>query len=613
MCRNCALLFSFNANNRPSGLKPFSVFERGRRHFLSAGIKSAASLGLAMPLVEAAMAAPAVDAGSHEATVVLRGGKVYTVEPQQPWAQAVAIKGNRIVAVGSDADVSRLVGPRTKVIELDGRMLLPGFVEAHIHPTLGSFFTGGVDLQLPTGADALAAIAQYARQNPDAGHIRGFGWRQDMFGPDGPTKEELDRVVPDRPAFFFNIDVHSLWMNSKAMQAAGVTRQTPDPIPGFSYFKRDSNGEPTGYVLETAAVMSVVAKLEPLTYESLGSRMQQWLPKAAAAGITTVFDAGAMPIDDDQSRTFGLYLDLERQQKLPVRVKVSYMVSKPDVDEEVRRAISLRPLVNSELVQFSALKIIGDGTAEGHTALMLDPYTDRPDIVVTPPYSKEQLDRMVRQADAAGLDVHIHAFGDGIARMALDAIEAAIRENPVRDRRHSLAHLVYVSDEDCPRFGKLGVIAQFSANWMSADPDTTVILPARLGSRAHYLVRPKTIMDSGGIVAFGTDWPAAGFYSTYKPLESIQVAVTRQLLNKPDAPILQPEGERLSLEQAIRANTLGGAYQLRMEDSIGTIKPGKLADLVVLEQNLFDVDPHEIGKVRVDLTMMNGRLTFSPA
>lgn len=608
MCRNCAIVHRFHANTSFTPPSRFSFPGVNRRQFLTAGLLGAAGLAAAVP----ARMARATDEAQGPASVVFRGGRVYTLEAERPWAEAVAVRGRSIVAVGSNADVEPFIGPGTRVIELDGRMMLPGFVEAHIHPTLGSFFTGGLDLQVPSRNDALAAIARYAKENP-SGLVRGFGWRADMFPPEGPTRADLDRIIPDRPAFFFNIDVHSLWMNSKAIEAAGITRDTPDPVPGFSYFKRDTTGELTGYVLETPAVMAVVEKLAPITYESMKGWLQEWLGKASAAGITTVFDTGAMPLDGDQLNTFGLYIDLERQQRLPLRVKACYMVSKPDIEREVERAIELRSRVSTELVQVSALKIIGDGTAEGYTAVLLDPYSDKPETVVKAPYGREQLQAMVSRADAAGLDVHIHAFGDGLTRMALDAIEAAMGANPPRDRRHSLAHLVYVDDADIARFGKLGVVAQLSANWMSADPDTTRILPQRLGERARRMVRPKAVLDAGGIVAFGTDWPAAGYYSTYKPLESIQVAITRQLLDDPAAPVLEPADERLSLEQAIRANTMGGAYQLRMEDQIGSIRAGKLADLVVLRKNLFEVGKHEVASVPVDMTMMNGRFTYEAA
>ena len=200
---------------------------------------------------------------------MFRNGPIYTVSASMPWAQAVAVTGTTITYVGDEAGAMALAGPATQVIDLDGRLLMPGFVEGHIHPFLGAFLTSGVDLQVPTGQDALAAIAQYAKDHPD-GPVRGFGWRVDMFGPEGPTRADLDRVLPDRPGFFFAIDGHSLWANSKALEIAGVTRETHDPIPGFSYYVRDQNGDPTGYVLEVDAVLGIVNAVEPISAETHG-------------------------------------------------------------------------------------------------------------------------------------------------------------------------------------------------------------------------------------------------------------------------------------------------------------------------------------------------------
>jgi predicted amidohydrolase YtcJ len=217
---------------------------------------------------------------------------------------------------------------------------------------------------------------------------------------------------------------------------------------------------------------------------------------------------------------------------------------------------------------------------------------------------------MILEADRAGIDVHVHACGERTARVALDAFEAAIATNPPRDRRHAIAHNVLTDDADIARFGKLGVIAQFSANWLSADPDTLTSLTARYGPlRQSRIYRPKSILAAGGSVTFGSDWPAAGYFSSYKPLASIQVAVTRQLIGKPDAPILSPAAERLDLKEAIHAGTMAGARQLRLEDKIGSLELGKRADLIVLARNLFDVSPHDIASVPIDLTMMNGRFT----
>lgn len=542
------------------------------------------------------------------ADFVFHNGPVYTVAGPAPWAKAVAVRGKTIVHVGDEAGAMALAGPETQVIDLKGRLLMPGFVEGHTHPFLGAFLTSGLDLQLPTLKDALEAIEQYAKDNP-TGPIRGFGWRVDMFPPEGPNRAELDRILPDRPAFFFAIDGHSLWANSKALEMAGVNRDTPDPIPRFSYYVREENGEPTGYVLEVNAVLSLVNAVEPISPAAMGKLMEGWLPKATAAGITSVFDAGVPPIGSDQGALIALYTDVEKRGELPFRVVASYAVKSLPIDDAVEKLTDIRSRVSSELVQVNVVKIVGDGSQGGYTAWLIEPYADMPNSTGASPFSEEQWHQLIGLVDAAGYDVHVHACGERTARVALDSIEKAIAANPGRDRRHTIAHLVYVEDDDNLRFGKLGVTAQFSANWSSADPDTLLNMVARYGQpRASRMYRTKTILNEGGRVSFGTDWPAAGYFSTYKPLDSIEVGVTRQLIGQPDAPVLLPENERLTVEQAIHANTLGAAYQIRLEDKVGSLEVGKLADLIVLDRNILEIDPHDIHKAKVELTMMNGKV-----
>ncbi|WP_431240753.1 amidohydrolase [Mycolicibacterium aichiense] len=542
------------------------------------------------------------------ADVVFRGGRIHTVSPAQPWAQAVAVTGNTISYVGDDAGAASLAGPDTRVVDLKGNLMLPGFVEGHIHPFLGSFLTSGVDLQVPTGADALAAIAAYAAEHPD-GPVRGFGWRVDMFGPAGPTRQELDRVLPDRPGFFFAIDGHSMWANSKALQIAGVGRDTPDPIPGFSYYVRDEHGDPTGYLLEIDAVLNLVNAVDPISPHSMQTLLESWLPKASAAGITSVFDAGVPPIGEDQGALIALYTDLERRGGLPFRVVASYSVKAPPVDDAVAKLTDIRNRVSTELVTVGAVKIIGDGTQGGYTAWLIEPYADKPDSIGGSPFTEEQWRQLVREVDAAGFDVHVHACGEHTARTALDSIEAAIAVNPPRDRRHTIAHLVYVQDPDSQRFGKLGVTGQFSANWMSADPDTMQNMAARYGQpRQELFYRVQDILRSGGRVSLGTDWPAAGYFSTYKPLDSIQIGVTRQLIGQPDAPVLAPADQKLTVAEAVHANTMGAAYQIRLDDKVGSVEVGKRADLIVLDSNIFEIDPHDIHRATVTMTMMNGQV-----
>ncbi|BBY67662.1 putative amidohydrolase [Mycolicibacterium helvum] len=556
----------------------------------------------------AACVKPPAAVGKKSADFVFRNGRIYTVSPAQPWAQAVAVTGNAITYVGDDAGATALEGPDTHVVDLKGNLLLPGFVEGHIHPFLGSFLTSGVDLQVPTGADALAAIAAYAKEHPD-GPVRGFGWRVDMFGPNGPTRDELDQVLPDRPGFFFAIDGHSMWANSKALEKAGVNRDTPDPIPGFSYYARDSHGEPTGYVLEVDAVLSLVNAVDPISPHSMQTLLETWLPKASAAGITSVFDAGVPPIGEDQGALIGLYAELEQRGKLPFRVVASYSVKSPPVDDAVAKLTDIRNRISTELVNVGVVKVIGDGTQGGYTAWLIEPYADKPDSVGGSPFTEEQWHQLVREVDAAGFDVHVHACGEHTARTALDSIEAAIAANPPRDRRHTIAHLVYVEDPDSQRFGKLGVIGQFSANWMSADPDTVQNMAARYGKpRQDLFYRAQDVLRAGGRISLGTDWPAAGYFSTYKPLESIQIGVTRQLIGDPNAPVLAPAEQRLSVAEAVHANTIGAAYQIRLDALVGSVEVGKRADLIVLDTNIFEADPHDIHRATITMTMMNGQV-----
>lgn len=580
-------------------------------------LRTAATVMIAATAVAACSAGPASgpagngaesgnDAG--DADVVFHNGRIHTVAGPAEWVEAVAVTGNAITAVGDEATVMARVGPHTRVVDLAGRLLLPGFVEGHIHPFLGAFLSHGVDLQVPTRQDALAAIAAYAKAHPE-GPVRGFGWRVDMFGPEGPTRQELDAVLPDRPGFFFAIDAHSMWANTAALEAAGVSRGTPDPVPGFSYYARDANGDPTGYVLEINAVLSLVNAIDPIDAAGMQRMLEEWLPKASEAGITAVFDAGVPPVGGDQADIIGLYAAVERNDALPFRVVASYSVKSPPFDDAVAKFTEARSRVATDLVQVGMIKIVGDGTQGGYTAWLIEPYADKPDSIGGSPFTEQQWHQLVDQIDAAGIDMHVHACGERTARVALDALEAAVAKNPPRDRRNTIAHLVYVQDPDSARFGALGVGAEFSANWFSADPDTVVNMAARYGApRKDEFYRIQDVLRTGGRVSLGTDWPAAGYFSTYRPLDSIQIGVTRQLIGNPAAPVLAPADQRLTVAEAVRANTLGAAHQIRLEDKVGSIEVGKLADLIVLDKDVFAVDPHEIHTARVVMTMMDGRI-----
>jgi predicted amidohydrolase YtcJ len=363
---------------------------------------------------------------------------------------------------------------------------------------------------------------------------------------------------------------------------AGVTKDTKDPLPGFSYFERDpATGEPTGYLVEVLAIIRVNNAVEPFSRDYVAEGLADWLPKAAAAGITAVFDAGVQVIPDTEG--FAIYSDLERKGRLPFRVIGSYYHNNPDIDP-VPVIKALRREFQSELVRASVLKLNIDGGDAQYTAALLAPYADAPktsgDTLLPPDLFAD----IIRRADRDGIDIHIHSYGDRGTRLSLDAFEAAIKANPPRDRRHALAHVILIDPADVARFGKLGVIAQFSAQRTVPDQNWRDVMRARFGAaRSEALYSMISVLRHGGVASFGTDWPAAGYYSTFRPLDAIEVATTRRELDKPQGPALPPIDEAITLDAALKAATMGPAYQLGMEREVGSIEIGKLADLVVLE------------------------------
>jgi predicted amidohydrolase YtcJ len=551
-------------------------------------------------------------AADHTADVVFENGAVYTVDPAQEWAKAVAVKDKRVVYVGDDAGVAAFKGPKTRVVDLAGRMLMPGFIEGHTHALFGAVATRGVDLQYDTHEDTVAALRHYADTAPDRGRIdglvRGFGWRYSAFPASGPTKADLDAIWPDVPALLIAVDGHSAWVNSRALQLAGVNADNAVVVEGFSYFYQACRTcEPTGYVVEAPAIAQLTSKVAPYTRQFLVESLEEWVPRAAAVGITGVFDAGIAVTGTEDG--YAIYSDLERRGKLPFRIVGSLYYNDPGLDP-FPQFEQLRDTYQSELVQFTTLKVTMDGVDANGSAAMLEPYADRTSSGETL-FTAQQTNDLIRKADAKGIDVHVHAIGDRAARQTLDAIAAAIAVNPGRDRRHTIAHNQLTDPADLPRFGQLGVIAQFSGQWHCKDgkywSEVTVV---RWGvERASRQYRIAEILRLGGRVSLGTDWPASSNSSVYAPLHAIQIAVTRQEIDKPSDPPLPTDVDRLSLAQALHANTMGSAYHMRIDDKVGSIRAGKLADLIVLDRNLFAIDVHDIAATRVDMTMMNGRFT----
>jgi predicted amidohydrolase YtcJ len=550
---------------------------------------------------------------ADKADYVFKNGAVYTIDSKNPQAQAIAITGKHISYIGTNEGVQSFVGTKTQVIDLKGQMLLPGFIESHIHPTM-ALVAEGADLQFDSLDQLLASVKQWADAHPDAKVIRGFGWRYSLFPTTGPTKEPLDKLFPDRPVFLFAIDGHSGWVNSKALELAGVNAKSPDPVPGFSFYARDpKTGEPTGWVVEGPAEQAVFFKLQPPSAELAITALTEMLPKFSAAGITAMFDAGISTMSTED----GLdgYQNLEKENKLPVRVVASYYWNNPQTADPAAIALKLRNKYHSELVQFRALKVNADGGEAQHTAVLLKPYFDRPGFYGDYLLDPKLMEAAVLKAQANGLDTHCHCYGDAAIRAYLDIVAKAQKQYPNSPSRHTIAHSLMITDQDVPRFKELNVTMQTSAQWITPDPYSEVMMRI-LGNElvnAEW-ARMNSVLKAGGRLALGTDWPAAGYVSSYKPLDAIQVALTRAILpqygDKQFTPIMPPVNERITLDQALKAYTLDSAYVLDLEKSTGSLELGKLADIVVLEKDLYKIPVGDISTTKVKLTMMNGNVTY---
>jgi len=540
----------------------------------------------------------------QSADLVLTNGRVYTVDEANPWAEALAVRGNEIVYVGDAAGAEEFIGGDTEVLDLAGKLMLPGFVEGHFHTTSQGIILQGLDLQTDSMDELLARLKEYADANPDLEFIHGWGVRPNTYGPGEPNAAMLDAIVPDRPVYLWQVDGHSAWVNSRAMEMAGLDRHTPDVVPGASFFVRDDEGNPTGYIVEVPAQMEIFLKFVTLDEAYIREGMGRWFPDYSEAGITAVHDFGWVGVEQDVA--LKILKDFEQDGTLTTRIYGSYYWNDATIDP-VPIATRMRDENQTGLVQVSALKINMDGDDDKYSGLYVDGYADNPDADPQPIMPFDVINDAAVRADAAGLHLICHCFGDLAARRFLDAVELAKETNPEWDRRPVSSHTQLIHPDDRPRFAELNATYDITGQWMALDPYTGTITPSRLGEDAMDGVFPiKAMIEAGANVSLGSDFPAASYVADYRPLNAIEQAVTRQMLGNRDMPILGGEDARLTVAEAIRANTYGAAYGTAVENRIGSLEVGKLADLIVLDQNLFEIDPHEIHNASVIFTMMDG-------
>ncbi len=555
------------------------------------------------------------DAGGP-ADLVLQGGKFFTVDEAQVWAEAVAIKHGRFVYVGDNTGVQDFVGPDTDRYDLGGKLAIPGLVDSHTHPGLMGRETagytavpvgGGPRGTLPRGGskeEILAAVEAYAQANPDLAWIEMGSWSGDLYGVAGPHRRDLDRVVPDRPVQLGSI--HSVWVNSVALEMMGVDSNTPDPVPGLSYFVRDADGEPTGWIKELAA-WPYSQHLADVDRESNKEGIVTFLEYLARHGVTSLWDAGNFNYHD---LTYSLLAELEAAGRLPVRYEGSYHIylpdQVPDAIDELRR---LRRTYGGERLRFNTIKIHFDGTNEIRTGALLEPFSDDPGNRGATLLDTEQLRDFIVQLHEARIDLHLHIRGDRGIRIALDAVEAARRSvDGELYPRVTICHLDLIDTADYPRFKQLGVIANYTPQWLGLG-DRPPLTAGTLGPRYARMFLVQPLLDDGAVVTFSSDVVSLRGMERANPYLGMQIGHNRQYHQQGEAaPIRLPMSERLDLEDLIKGYTLSGAYQLRMEDQLGSIEVGKLADLVVLDRNLFEIDRYEIHEVRPEAVIMEGEI-----
>lgn len=522
------------------------------------------------------------------ADLVILDAKVCTMDPARPLAEAVAVRGDRIAAVGTSREIRRLATSNTWVIDARGRLVLPGFNDAHLHFAQGGFALLGADLRPAVDEhDFARRLARRVASVPKGRWITGGNWDHEAWPSRRlPTRQLVDPVTPDHPVMLRRIDAHISLANTVALRLADIGRDTPDPPGGR--IQRDDAGEPTGILIDTAQMIVCNLIGEPSEEESLDA-LRAAMRRAAAVGLTSVQSPSSVT-------EFRIYQELRRRGELTVRIYAPLQVEA--LDHLV--GSGLRSNFGDALLRTGGLKIFADGSLGAGSALFFEPYDDNPATTGLVIYEQRELDDLVARTDAAGLQAVIHAIGDKAVDWSLSAIERARSASGRRDARHRIEHAQMVRPEDRPRFARLGVVASIQPTHATDDMRW---VGRRMGRRTAQAYPFRTLLDAGARVACGSDWPV----EPPDPLPGIHAAVTRQSSDGEPPGGWHPE-ERVSVDEAVAGWTTGAAWAEFQEHEKGSVEAGKLADLVILSADVFAVEPREILDARVDVTVFGGKV-----
>lgn len=535
---------------------------------------------------------PSAEPPSEPVALAILNARVWTGDSRRPWADAIAVRGERIAAVGSSAEVRKLVGASAdaRVIDAAGQMVVPGFIDAHIHFVEGGFRLSSVQLRdARTPEDFVTRIRDFAATVPPGTWILGGDWDHEQWGGELPRRDWIDSVTPDHPVWINRLDGHMRLANTAALRTAGVTRDAVDVAGGE--IVRDSSGEPTGVFKDNA--MGLVARAVPDPPPELEDRaLDAAMRHVAEQGVTSVHNMGSW-------NDLAIFRRAHEAGRLRTRIYAAVPIStwsrlRDTVAERGRGDLWLR---------IGALKGFMDGSLGSRTAAFHEPYTNAPDdrgLFVTEP---SRMHQWIRSADAAGLHPMVHAIGDSAITLLLDIFERVASENGPRDRRFRIEHAQHIAPRDIPRFAELAVIASMQPYHAIDDGRWAerVIGPERI--RTTYAFR--SLLDAGATLAFGSDW----FVAPPTPLEGIYAAVTRRTLDDANPGGWVPE-QRITVEDALRAYSLGSAFAAFDEQEKGTLRAGMLADFVMLDRDLTRIAPESIRDARVMLTVLGGEVVF---
>ncbi len=544
-----------------------------------------------------------------KADLVLRGGRVYTVNSEAPWAEAVAIRKESLLAVGSDVEMDRFIGRETVVVELGGRLVLPGFIDGHIHFLNGSLLLEQVQLNEAQDLEEMKEIVRiYAQAHPDLPWIVGMGWIYTHIdgGHRLPTRQDLDDVVPERPVFLLAYDGHTGWVNSKALESAGIDRDS-EPEGYGEIVKDPRTGQPTGTLKEEGAIQLVRRVIPRPSRGALLEALRNGMAYAHRFGITSMHTATGIPAEEEfpgfpEEDALDLFAELAHNSELKLRVYAAMSVGKETTEEDLDRFAQLKARYEGPWLKAGAVKVFMDGVIETHTAAMLEPYTDRPGERGAPDFTQAEIDELIMDLDGRGFQIFTHAIGDRAVRMVLNAYQKAASSDAAR--RHRIEHIEVISEEDIPRFAEVGVLAAMQPYHASTDIGGAwekSVGPDRIERAFAW----KSLRSAGARLVHGSDWPVV----TIDPLVGIYAAVTRQDLDhRPDGGWIP--AQRLTLEEAVSGYTLDAAYASYEEDIKGSLEVGKLADLVVLSHDLFKVPLGEIAEAEVLMTVLGGEAVY---